>query len=221
MSGYVGVQINGIDTYKQWGLILLADLKIGTPSVKSNLIEIPGRDGTVNMSYVISDGEPVYENRTIAFTLFKATDEETFDEIHSQLMVLCHGRECTLRLPTDHTHYYKGLFNVDGTEGYASGTIPVSVTADPYVYKNGITELNYIIPDEGKMTVILSNELRRTVPTFNASDTVTIGYKGAKYTVNAGTTEFSNVKLPAGDSEIVIEGAPGSCVTVSYQEARL
>lgn len=93
MSRLYGAVIDDVDTYEKWGLILLADLKIGAPSFEGKFIKIPGRNGMINASYGVSDGEPVYGNRNITFTLFTNKDETAFNEIVSELINYCHGRE--------------------------------------------------------------------------------------------------------------------------------
>ncbi len=218
---YTGVIIGETDTLKSMGLILLADLKIGVPTLKSNIIDIPGADGSVNMSYVISDGEPRYSNRDITFSLFKSTDELSFSETFSRLLSLCHGREQTLILPNDRTHYYKGLFSIGERSGYNSCTIPVSVSADPYAYKIELTTLEITIPESGKTDVYLYNEMRPVIPEFSATEAVTVSFGNSQYTLPAGTSHIPALKLKAGDNVITLEGNAGSKVTVSYREARL
>lgn len=135
-----GVTIDGIDTLTRWGLILLADLVVGAPPVREILVEIPGRSGTINASYAISDGEPVYGNRPITFTLFKSVPDAELNQIRSELMALFHGREKKLQLPTDTGHYFKGIVHIGDISGYNSGKIPVSVTAEPYRYDDTTDE---------------------------------------------------------------------------------
>lgn len=221
MSGYVGAEIGGFDTLRKWGLILLADTIIGMPPLKKNLVEIPAADGTINMSYVVTDGEPVYGNRNISFSLFKAVNDDELNEIRAELIALCHGRETTLRLPIDRNHYYKGLFSVGDMKGYHSGTIPISVIAEPYAIKNDPTILNIIIRGSGTESVTVSNEMRPAVPIFTASDDVAITFNNVTYTISAGETAIPQIKLPAGESELILSALPETEVAITYQEARI
>ena len=131
-----GVTINDTNLKTQHGLILLDDLNIGAPPMREVLIEIPGKSGTINASYAASDGDPVYGNRTISFTLFKAVNDTDLSTLRSTLMTNYHGKVCTIKLPTDTTHYYRGVVHIGDISGYNSGKIPVSVTAEPYRYAN-------------------------------------------------------------------------------------
>lgn len=131
-----GVTIGGVDTLARWGLILLADLKIESPTLKSNLINVPGRNGSVNMSYAVSNGEPVFDNGKITFTLFKAVEDIELKQIRDELAELCHGREQTLILPINNNVHYKGLFHIGDVSGYNTGKIAVSVITEPHTYSN-------------------------------------------------------------------------------------
>lgn len=131
-----GVTIDSTNTKTQWGLILLNDLVIGAPPMREVLIEIPGRSGTINASYAVSDGDPVFGDRIISFTLFKAVNDADLATLRSTLMTNYHGKVCTIKLPTDTTHYYRGIVHIGDISGYNSGKIPVSITAEPYRYAN-------------------------------------------------------------------------------------
>lgn len=218
---YTGVIIGETDTLRQMGLILLSDLKIGTPSLKSNMVEIPGADGALNMSYVVSDGEPRYSNRDISFTLFKSTDEKTFTETRAHLLALCHGREQMLILPNDKTHYYKGLFTIGDTDGYNSGKIPVNVSADPYAYKIEITTVKITIPESGATDVYLDNEMRTVIPEFTAEESITVSFGSSQYALPQGISQIPALKLKAGSNVITLEGNAGAKISISYREARL
>lgn len=218
---YSGVIIGGIDTLRQMGLILLADLKIGTPPLKSNIVEIPGADGTLNMSYIVGGGEPLYGNRDISFSLFKQADEQSFSEIRAKLIALCHGREQTLILPNDKMHYYKGLFTVGDSDGYNNRTIPISIIADPYAYKTELTKVKIALPESGKTNVYLHNEMRSVIPEFSAKNPFTVSFNGSQYSLPSGISKIPSIKLKEGNNIISLESAAENIITVSYQEARI
>ena len=63
------VFFDGKDTYAEYGL-LLASKSISLPEVRTNMIDVPGRDGLLDASEVLT-GEVTYKNRTIALILAK------------------------------------------------------------------------------------------------------------------------------------------------------
>lgn len=214
-----GVTIGTTDTLTEWGLMLLSDITIGSPPLKSVLIDVPGRDGTVNMSYAVS-GEPVFNDRSISLTLFKAVDDSILNTIRAELATHCHGKMMRLVLPTDSTHYYMGLFSIGDITGYNSGKIPVSVISEPYAYKNEVTTQSITIPSGGTSTVTLANEERPASVSLMTSGNITIAYNGATYALGTTATALP-FKLPAGSTEITITGSQGTTISLSWQEARI
>lgn len=215
-----GVDIGGVDTLQQWGLLLCADLKNDAPELKSNMVDIPGRSGSVNMSYVVSNGQPVFEDREISFTLFAPVDDVTLNQIRAELAALCHGREQTLTLPTDPTHYYRGVFAVGRISGYNSGKIPVEVLAEPYAYKNDQTEISSTIPAVGSVNITLTNEMMPATVTVTASDDITLTVDETAYSIPVGTTTLP-ITLTGGETEITVAGEEGETVQITYQEGRI
>ena len=61
------VFFDGKDTYTEYGL-LLASKSIALPEVRTNMIDVPGRDGLLDASEVLT-GEVTYKNRTITLKL--------------------------------------------------------------------------------------------------------------------------------------------------------
>lgn len=126
-----GVKLNGVDTLKEYGLMLLADVKIGTPKLKETRKSIPGANGDLNLSYAIT-GRPTYENRPLSFSLFRSANDVTLTAIKSSLMGKYHGREVKIQFPFDRNRYYTGVLSVGETAGYNSGKFSVSAEVYPY-----------------------------------------------------------------------------------------
>ena len=120
-----------IDTLLDYGLCLLDDLTIGEAKLKENYIDIPGGNGSLNLSYA-PQGYPVYEDREISFTLFKGVDDIALEVIRAELANLFHGKEVILMLPNDQTSYWRGVIQFGAMSGYNSGKIPVKFRAQPY-----------------------------------------------------------------------------------------
>ncbi len=212
-----GVTIAGTNTKTQWNLILCADIVVGSPPLKSNLIDIPGRDGTVNMSYVVNG--PVYGDRQISFSLFCPCDDDNLNQKRAALANLCHGKVATLVLPMDATHYYRGVFSVGEISGYNSGRIPVSLIAEPYAYKNNATTVSKTLTG-GADAVVINNEQMPASATIVTSGAISIAYDGATYNLTAGTKPFP-FRIPSGGCTVTITGTASETVAITYQEGRI
>lgn len=219
-----GVTIGGYDTKTRWGMILLSDLVIGTPELKSEWVEIPAADGSLNMSYALTGGEPTFQMREIVFSLYPiGMNEQEAAAAKMDLMTFCHGRETTLKLPEDPDHYFKGVFTIGEKSGYNITTIPVTVTAYPYRFKNDVTQVEVTVPSSGSGSVTLQNEGRRVIPEFvtTATSSFTVTKGSSTYSFTNGTTSFPQLYLDAGSTTLTYTGNPGAAFTIRYQEARL
>ena len=119
------------DSLTEDGLCLLDDLTIGEAKLKENYVDIPGGNGSLNLSYA-PQGYPVYEDREISFTLFKGVDDVALEAIRAKLANMFHGQEVHLILPNDLHSYWAGVIQFGAISGYNSGKIPVTFRAQPY-----------------------------------------------------------------------------------------
>lgn len=212
-----GCYINGVNTLDEYGLFLLSDVKIGAPEKKTNYVDIPGADGSLDMSDY-PQGRPVYKNRTISFRLFRHTDEVTFARILTCLRKKYHGRSVRLVLPNDCEHYYKGVMSIGDTANYHACTIPVTVLAEPY--KLQLEETEVVVNVSGAKTVSLYNEGKPAVPEISTTGDITIAWGSSSVAVSAGSgILIPSFILEAGYTDVTITGT--ATVTMTYQEGTL
>ena len=137
------VFFDGKDTYTEYGL-LLASKSISLPEVRTNMIDVPGRDGLLDASEVLT-GEVTYKNRTITLKL-TGVDTVSGKKWPATISDFCnkvHGKRVKVTFPEDTTHYYSGRCSV-GKVGLVKmmQTIPVTVDCDPWKYKNAKTTVS-------------------------------------------------------------------------------
>lgn len=219
--GYVGVRINEIDTLYNYGLILLADVVIGAPTLKENRIDIPGAHGSLDLSFAVT-GEPLYNDRPISFTLFKQVNDLTLNQLRDQLAGVLHGRRCRLSFPFDYGYYYIGTIKIGDLQGYNSGRIPISMTAAPHKLKNSITSVSSELTGE-YTAVSLVNDYMPAVPTITVTEDTTLLWNGTEYAISAGTHRLLDIRLTKGVNNIsakLVTAASGT-ITFEYQEGRL
>lgn len=176
---YTGIQMRResettwTDTLEEWGLILLDDLTIDEAKLKETWVDVPGANGALNLSYVMTDGEPVYEMRNISFTLFCSglgrsggalthgtpPDEQAVNLIRAQLQGRYHGRIIEIILPDDPTHFFRGVLSVGAKSKFNSGRIPITIKAYPFRLNNTLIEVEmapgtrYELTNSGSMRI--------------------------------------------------------------------
>ena len=209
-----GIMIGSTNTLSTYGLFLCADLKIGEPKLKENRVDIPGGNGSLNMSYS-PQGGPVYYDREISFTLAKVMDEASRDSLVSTLRNLWHGKEVDLILPNDATHYWHGILTIGDVSGYNKGLIPVKMIAQPFKLKKTLTTVS----KTGAGTVTLSNERMPAVPTVTSTGAATLAWSGYSVAIEQGEQVIPQLVLPQGDTVVTITGS--ATVTFSWREGSL
>lgn len=103
-------------TEKDFGLVMIKRT-IGMPEVKTIKVDIPGRNGLVDLTDSFF-GVPRYNNRTITieFQTFDLLSEKNWAETFSGISNILHGVFGTLRFTDDTEYYYSGRFEVRKVE---------------------------------------------------------------------------------------------------------
>lgn len=221
-----GVWINNRNTLDEYGLVLLADLTIGTPEPKTKYIEVPEADGDMDFTEALT-GNVRYGMREISFGLFPARDiiagtngtatEEHAAMIRQQLAEEIHGQRVKLWLPDDPKHYFIGRMAIGEKGGYNDPTIPIKMMAEPWRYKNLETEIR--ITENGRYN--LANETRRVFPIFtSATGGAVVTFGTVQHTMASGANQWSDIMLQPGSNLINVTGVTQPII-VKYQEAVL
>lgn len=221
-----GVLINGYDTANLWGLIMNQKI-ISQPEPKTNYVQVPGRDGDIDMTQALT-GLVNYNPRTAEF-LFLLMDgsHEDREELLGEIIGKLHGQQVTIVDEDDHPGYYMtGRLKVTGTENNgAYGQIAMEVICDPWRYALDEREISTIITGGNiTKTIRLENGGYRTIcPTVTVSGAVTLNYTGfdtgtsVTKNLTAGSYELSDLMLPPGMTTVTASGS--GTITFTYREA--
>ena len=217
------VFFDGKDTYTEYGL-LLASKSISLPEVRTNMIDVPGRDGLLDASEVLT-GEVTYKNRTITLKL-TGVDTVSGKKWPATISDFCnkvHGKRVKVTFPEDTTHYYSGRCSV-GKVGLVKmmQTIPVTVDCDPWKYKNAKTTVSRDDIGTDYKQLSLPNESRPVIPAITVSQDTTLLWGSSTINISAGDHILPDIRLAAGSNTLKAKVASGTgSITVTYQEASL
>ena len=217
------VFFDGKDTYTEYGL-LLASKSISLPKVRTNMIDVPGRDGLLDASEVLT-GEVTYMNRTITLKLI-GVDTVSGKKWPATISDFCnkvHGKRVKVTFPEDTTHYYSGRCSV-GKVGLVKmmQTIPVTVDCDPWKYKNEKTTVSRDDLGTAYKQLSLPNESRPVIPTITVAQDTTLLGGSSTINISAGDHILPAIRLAAGINTLKAKVASGTgSITVTYQEASL
>lgn len=204
------------------GLWTLTGWSCPEPEYQANTVSVPGRHGLLDFSTVLTDGEPVYGNRTLAATFesSEGTREERNDRI-SHMVNALDGRRVKITLPDDRTRYLVGRVSVR-TEYSDPVHAAVAVTVDCEPWRYSVTETGRVLEatDTEQVAVIVNNGRRRAVPVVTvAGEWVRLTCGGHTWTLYGGTYTLPDLNLPQGKTTLTYNGQ--GTATITYREAML
>ena len=209
-----GVTFGSYHSYSDLGMIL-SSKTIGSPSVKTSFIDVPGSDG--KLDYTEYFGESKYNNRTLSFEFILIGSDQIsrYADIQNKL----HGKKMNITLDEDTGFYYEGRLDV-GDFSYDRGIGKIKLTADcsPWKYKSQETTVTGTIVASG--TVTLSNLRKSVVPKVTTDAAVTLAWTGASASLSAGSDQvIPELVLPTGETVLTVTGS--AQISFTYREASL
>lgn len=132
---YYSVTFGDKNTWDDWHLIPSSRPLVKPPNKKKNIVDIPGADGSLDLSDVVSGG-PVYENRTGSIEFIVENGFRKWSELYSEIMNYLHGKKMKMVFEDDPEYYYDGTYYVsDWNSGPQYSTITIEYDVKPYKYK--------------------------------------------------------------------------------------
>lgn len=237
------VESTGISyhTYDDWGLYITNTDYIKEPKQYTKYIEIPGRNGLLDVSETIS-GRQIYTSREIRIDLAGVRDKKNWDSVVSELRNRINGRVCKIIFDNDPGYYWRGRIEINDFESILNkGSMTIEVpTADPYKYAvlsstepwlwdpfNFETDIiTYIgaITISGSGSVTLPHGHMPTTPDFvvsnKTSGTFKVTYDGDTYDLTAGTNRIPSIMV-GGDEDVTLTFTGSAKVEIVYRSGSL
>ena len=202
--------------HADYGLIV-APYAIPMPEPQTNFVEIPGRNGALDLSEAF--GTVRYADRIIPLTLYARAP---FDTLISAFSADVHGRRTSVILDRDPTFFYDARITIEDVErhwGYCE--LSLQCRAKPYKLEQFETAIT-VLP-AGTATVTLTNTRMPVVPSINVSAEMALAFTidGKDYTVTlpTGTHTVPSLVLMEGDTKIEITGT--GRITFTYRKGAL
>lgn len=204
----------------------LSKLALTSAQHESNLVKVPGRSGSRDLSTVLTDGEPVYGDRTLAVTL--ETSEGTRLEREALIRTMTNwldGWNVDILLPDDVLHYIRGRLHVEQLySDNAHAAVEVSAVCEPWRYNLLETVVTLSATEEEQTVDIINNGRQSVVPllritTEQTTDTVRLVFGAASWALSAGTYKLPDIVLTQGAHPLTYAGA--GTLELTYREAVL
>ena len=228
----VGVRFGDVHSYDDLGLLLL-EKEIGSPQIKTNKVDLPGANGSIDLYKAVS-GKPVYKDRVLSFKFIVLNAKKRWAYIYSKLLNILHGKQMRIIIDDDTNYFYEGIVSVNTWKCVkTSGEIVIDCDVDPFKYEirtsdeqwfwdpfsfiDGIAQTTTYKLNGTKKVFVYS--LEEYIPTIISDCNIQIVFNGVTHTMQAGTKKFYDIELKKGYNEFTFTG--NGTVKVSYRRCIL
>lgn len=197
--------VNGVDLAVRYNMVLLDGYTLSPPEPKTTTVEIPGRDGVLDLTESLI-GDITYNNRSMTFT-FLIVDLEQFEVIKTQVSNALHGRKFNFEMTMDPGYTYTGRFKITSYTHMATwnhgicGYIEVEIDAEPYKLKSHYV---YNLNATGGAMFHLESGRKKVHPIIELTAPARIRFKNVVYRVGAGRFQLNDVLFEDGINDIYI-----------------
>lgn len=207
---------NEIKCFEDWNIVL-TEINIPFPTPKTNIIDVPGSDGFIDLSEVLT-GDIKYNNRVCKLT-FEMMDLIDYNDLISKISNYLHGKMITFLQTKDENYFYKGRATISEWQCVKNqGKIVIEVDCEPYKYSIKETRNNVILNNESKI-VKINNDRMKICPILNVSGDVSVIINDETYKLKAGEQQLVQLILNQGVNQFTFQGT-GS-VTIIYRKGSL
>lgn len=132
-----------------WGYSVLGGPVISPPEIQYSYLEIPGRDGSLNLTEAL-DGYAHYKDRTYLLRLL--LPQSNFEEKLAFLMNALHGKSRAVSSDADPDYHYIGLWSITEVD-WENGIVTVMGTVEPYKRKGAEREVKLETSNRTEKTI--------------------------------------------------------------------
>ena len=196
-----GIRFGNYHSFDDFNLIL-SKKTIGTPSPKTEVVDIPGGDGVLDLTDYF--GEVKYNNRILTFEFSSIIPQADFMNQFSKVQNALHGQKMRIVLDDDADWYYIGRISVNEWQAErAVGKLTIECDCEPY--KMADTEVMQMVSGEA-VEVILPNAKKHVIPLITITGTVDLTFGTNFYALTEGPYELPGVTLVEGENTVLLDG---------------
>ena len=213
-----GISFGDVHSFDDLNL-LLSSKEIPPATPKTTYIDVPGSDGSLDLSE--SHGVVKYKDRECTFTFtLHPSDHTDWEEKKTEISNLLNGNVFKITLDTDEDYYYQGRCTVSKyLQNRRLKQFTVTAKVHPYKFKQDVTIVRAQIATTPK-AVNLNNGRMPAVPQIECSnDNTVIVFNGDTFNLSKGTHKILDIQLSEGINTLTVSGT--GTVTFKYQEGDL
>lgn len=210
-----GITFDGLHSYDYFNLIL-SNKTIGTPSPKTEVIDIPGSDGVLDLTEFF--GEVKYQNRSLSFEFSTVVPKSQFMDLFSKVQNALHGKKMRIILDADPEWFYMGRITVSEWKADKTiGMLTIDCDCEPFKQSIYTTTVSKVVASNA--TIALANDKMPCVPTITTNAEFLVSFGGYNDIYPAGTFTIPELELHEGTNQVYVEG--NGSISFTYRKGRL
>ena len=222
-----GMSIENFHSYIDFGLVPTSKPLVNLPSPKLEYLEIPGRHGSIDITESLTK-EVIYEMRVGSFE-FIVSNSKKWDEIHSRLISLVHGKKVKIILDSEKEYVYQGrrlVREFKSDKNYSLITLDYKL--EPYKYSVSdikddgdiIYRLEDIVIKNSKSITLPFDSDMTLVPEFNnkTEEIITLSFGEEEYKLKKGINRFPEIR---GRKDLKLTFTGSSIIDIAYKRGWL
>ena len=182
----------------------------------------PGGHGHWDLSTVLTDGEPVYEARTLTATLECSEGDRLSREAAIDTMInWLDGWTVQIILPDRPLQYVSGVVHVERVyNDMAHASVAVTAVCDPWRYNIDETVVNLTAATQAQNADIVNPGRLSVVPVVEiAAGTVNLAFGTSSWALSAGSYKLPDLRLTNGTHKLTYSGT--GTVRITFREGVL
>ena len=233
---YHSITIGDKNTWDDWHLIPATRPLFNPPTVKENMVNIPGGDGVLDLTASLA-GRPTYNNRTGSWIFYVQNGFKDWSVLYSEIMVYLHGQTFKAILEDDPAYFYEGRFSVNqwkSDKDYSQIVINYNVGPykkeinntgsdwlwDPFNFETGIIRNYKNLSVLTSLTVVVEGDMMDSVPVIIASASgMQVTYEGKTYSLSKGANTIPQIVLHSVENTLIFAGQ--GTITIENTGGRL
>ncbi len=212
--------IDKYNTWYDWKLIL-SEKEIGEAEPKTNLVDIDGMNGSLDLSEALT-GEITYADRNIKAEFWTdAGNRQEREKLLRSITAALHGKKVKIIEPDDTEHYFCGRVTISNkVNNLAYAKFTLDAVCEPWRYALDEINREITVNSEAVNNFVFRNNGEKTLsPVMSVKGNINIVYNGITTELSDGDYKISDVKLYSGVNIIGVSGV-GS-VVFKYREGCL
>lgn len=204
----VKIKLNGVTKHTGVDFGMVQEVKtIGMPEVQSYKVEVPGRNGLVNLTSALT-GKVNYKNRPIHLEYFRDGLRYQRANLKNQLSVY-HGQTVEIHDDDLITHHYIGECSISYEDYPAYMRVIIDIDAYPFQIKNSASSQAISLTDTPRIITVPNYGNIAVVPTITVPENANavIVQNDKTYQLSPGDYTIPDLILEPGNNSFTFSGS--------------